>query len=279
MGFLARIPSAVLLLVVIGFTVAVFAGSQLCLRNRFGHRFRQHTAVGGIIITVAGTIYGTILGFMTVVAWQHHQEARDVVVAESDADINAWHTAVGLPPAARQRVRADMIQYANLMVGHEWSTMKRGSFDAKAGIVGMDAIDAVGTVVPANEAESNAQNATMQQLTIIHDARQRRVAINDDGISWFQWLVLIEGAVWIAGLACLIGMRHMRIHLLMSSTVVVLITSMLVLLFELQYPFRSDIGIPPTAWNHAIEHIHEMQSSEPPVMKAPGDTKAPIEMN
>jgi hypothetical protein len=157
--------------------------------------------------------------------------------------------------------------------------MKQGSFDASAPLVGMDAIDAAATFIPANAGESNAQTATLQQLTIIHDMRQRRVSINDNGVSWFQWLVLIEGAVWIAGLAWVFGMRHMRVHLLMSSTVVALIASVLVLLFELQYPFRSDIGIPPTAWNRAIEHIHQMQRGEPLRMQPPGDTKAPIDLN
>jgi hypothetical protein len=279
MGFLCRIPAAVLLVLVVALAVTLFGGSQLYLNRRFGHHLYKSTTVGGIIICVAGTIYGTILGFMTVAAWQHYQEARDVVVAEADADIDAWHTAVGLPPAPRRRVRADMIQYAHLMVGHEWATMKQGSFDATPAFVGMDAIDAASTFVPANAGESNAQNATMQQLTLIHDSRQRRVAINDGGISWFQWLVLIEGAVWIAALAWALGMRHTRIHLLMSSTIVMLLASMLVLLFELQYPFRSDIGIRPTVWSHAIEHIQQMQRGEPPVTQPPGDSKAPIDMN
>jgi hypothetical protein len=31
------------------------------------------------------------------------------------------------------------------------------------------------------------------------------------------------------------------------------------MLFELQYPFRSDIGIAPDAWRGALAHVHEMQ--------------------
>jgi len=48
-------------------------------------------------------------------------------------------------------------------------------------------------------------------------------------------------------------------HLLMTSTVVTIIVSTLVMLFELQYPFRSDIGIAPDAWRGALAHVHEMQ--------------------
>jgi hypothetical protein len=48
----------------------------------------------------------------------------------------------------------------------------------------------------------------------------------------------------------------------MTSTVVTMIVSILVLLFELQYPFRSDVGIGPQAWQGALAHLHQMQSGE-----------------
>jgi hypothetical protein len=35
---------------------------------------------------------------------------------------------------------------------------------------------------------------------------------------------------------------------------------MMVLLFELQYPFRSDIGVGADAWRDAVKHIHQMQT-------------------
>ena len=47
--------------------------------------------------------------------------------------------------------------------------------------------------------------------------------------------------------------------MLMTSGVTTIPVCMLVLLFELQYPFRSDVGIGPDAWRSALDHIHEMQ--------------------
>jgi hypothetical protein len=52
-----------------------------------------------------------------------------------------------------------------------------------------------------------------------------------------------------------------RVHLLMTAAVAIVVVSVLVLLFELQYPFRSGLGIPPDAWDSFIEHIHLMQNS------------------
>jgi len=62
-------------------------------------------------------------------------------------------------------------------------------------------------------------------------------------------------------------LRNRRVHLLMTAIVTTMIVSALVLLFELQYPFRSDVGIGPDAWNDAVAHIHQMQSGAMPNMR------------
>jgi len=54
--------------------------------------------------------------------------------------------------------------------------------------------------------------------------------------------------------------QHPRVHLLMTSTVAILIASMLVLLFELQYPFRSSVGVKADTWYGFLEHVQLMQS-------------------
>jgi len=258
-----NVPAVVLLVVAVATAIILAGSGQTYVHRRFSSQdFVAHNEVGGIIIAVAGTLYAVILGFLTVVVWQHFLEARELVVLESGADVDAWHTAVGLPSKVRQRVRVDMLKYAEIMTDSEWPMMKQGGFDANAAAVAMDAIDATGTLVPGNMGESNAQNATMQQLGVMHDARQRRIAINSSGVSWFEWLILLIGATCVICFCWLFGLRNARTQLLMTSTVVTIIVSILVLLFELQSPFRSDVGIAPDAWKAAITHIHQMESGE-----------------
>ncbi|HVU20791.1 MAG TPA: DUF4239 domain-containing protein [Rhizomicrobium sp.] len=263
MDFLYGIPAAVLLVLTLAASIVVIAAGQTLVHRRFGKGdLLGHNEVGGIIIAVSGTIYAVILGFLTVVAWEHYQEARNLVVIESDADIDAWHSSVGLPATVRAQVRQDMIAYAKTMIASEWPLMKEGRFDESAPMISMHAIDAVGSFTPADNGQSNAQSAVLQELTAIHDARQQRIAINGAGISWFEWLVLAVGAACIVCFCWLFGVRNLRTHILMTSTVVTMIVSILVLLFELQYPFRSNVGIGPQAWQGALAHLHQMQSGE-----------------
>jgi hypothetical protein len=268
LNLLYDIPAVVLLVLAVVVLVAAAGAGQLFVHAEFRRRdFIAHNEVGGIIITVAGTLFAVVLGFLTVVVWQHYQEARALVVLESDADIDVWHTSVGLPAALRDRVRNDIVGYANIMVVKEWPLMKHGAYDATAAMVSMDAIDAVGEFLPANMGQSNAQVATLQELGVLHDARQQRLAANDSGVSGFEWLVLSIGAVCIVCFCWLFGLNNRFMQVLMTSTVVTIIVSILVLLFELQYPFRSDVGIGPDAWKGAIEHIHQMQTGPMPNMR------------
>ena len=54
---------------------------------------------------------------------------------------------------------------------------------------------------------------------------------------------------------------------MLTSTVVTIIVSTLVLLFEPQYPFRSEIGVGPEVWDSAVVHIRQMQEWQQPDMK------------
>lgn len=263
MTLLYSIPSALLLLVALVVGISVTCGGQIYVHRHFRSQdFVQHNEVGGFILGVVGTLYAVALGFLTVVVWQHFADAQQLVALESAASTDAWHTAVGLPPAIRMLVRSDMQNYANAMIDHEWGDMRHGGFDKDADILIMDAIGATGAFVPANLGESNAQAATLHQLSVLHDDRLQRIASNESGVSWFEWIVLFIGAISVICFCWLFGLRNRHTHLLMTSTVVIIIVSMLVLLFELQYPFRSDIGIGPAAWKATANHIRLMQSGE-----------------
>jgi|GEM_PF-1173366 len=254
------IPSVVLLFSVVALSVAIVCAGQLYVHHWFRSQdFVQHNEVGGLIFTVAGAIYAVILGFITVVAWQHYSDAQQLVAQESAAAVDAWHVAVGLPPAQRSRVRGDILKYANLMVTDEWPAMHVGKHSVESDMIGMDAIDVAETFNPANAAQTNAQTMTLEQLRVVHDTRQRRLSANTFGIAKLEWIILVLGAVCVLCFCWLFGLSNPRVHLLMTSAVTVIVASTMVLLFELQYPFCSGIGVPSDAWTVVVNHIHSME--------------------
>ena len=244
-------------------TTAVAAGGlgQWYVHRRFREAdFVGHNEVGGFIVAVVGSLYGVLLGFMTVIAWQHFAECAQLAAAESAAATDAWHTAIGLPAQPRVRVRHDMQAYAEAMIRREWPAMRERDFDRDADWIVMDAIGAAGGFNPRTLQQSNAQNATLTQLSALHDDRQRRLAENRAGLRPFEWLVLLLGAACIVGFCWLFGVENKSVHLIMTSAVAIIVSATLVMLFELQYPFQSDLRIQPDDWSAVVTHIQYMLS-------------------
>lgn len=260
----ANIPPFFLLVAALFTTTSIVCAGQWYVHRRFKYQdFVQHNEVGGFIVAVAGSLYAVILGFLTLVSWQHYYDARQLVAAEAAAAVDTWHVAVGLPAAERIHLRQDVLEYANRMVQNEWPQMNSGSSDLRSGSIIMDAIGRAEDFRPADFGQSNAQSATLTQLGVIHDDRQRRLADNRSPISGLEWLVLAIGAACVICFCWLFGLANAKVHLLMTSAVTIIIASTLVLLFELQYPFHSGLGITPSDWVAAIDHIHWMQTLPP----------------
>jgi len=204
---------------------------------------------------------------MTVVSWQHFYDSREIVTQEAAADTDAWHSAVALPPDRRAHVRRELLSYASLMAEREWPAMRSGAYESDADVDVMDTIVAVSSFNPANAVQATAQAATLRELGTLHDLRQRRLAHNSAGLPWFDWLVLLAGAACIVAMCWVFGVPNERVHLLMTVIVTVLVTSVLVLLFELQFPFRGGLAISDQDWIGVIDHIRFMQAHSAPTMR------------
>jgi hypothetical protein len=263
MAFVIGLPALVVLFVAVALAVGFACGGQWYVHRRFPEEdFVRHNEVGGVIIAIAGTLYAVVLGFLTVASWEHFAQAHHYVGMESAAAADAWHMAVGLPRDRRTRLRADVLAYSQLMVTREWPQMRAGGFDPQGDILVMDAIGATGAFKPADLGESNAQSATLAQLGILHDVRQRRLDEDTSDIGAFSWFVLLFGAACITCFCWLFGAKNRRVHLLMTACVAIMVTSVLVLLFELQYPFRTGLRISSDEWSAVVHHINTMQTGK-----------------
>lgn len=263
---LYAIPPYALLAAAIAIAPVIVCGGQWYLHGRLQlRRFFVDNDVAGFIIAVVGTLYAVLLGFMTVQVWEHYEAARLHVWAESASVADVWHNAVGLPAAQRSRLRSDMLDYARTMIADEWPAMRSGGLSIKGDLLIMDTATVAGQFTPKNLGESNAQAAIIARVNDLHDARADRLASNARAISGFQWSVLVIGAVIVLAFCYAFSVSNLGSHLLMTGLVTILIAAMFVLLFELQYPFRSPLGIDTEAWQALITHIDAMDRMPGPM--------------
>jgi hypothetical protein len=264
------LPSWLVLVLGVGLAVALSCGGQL-LVHRFvaDANFLDDNDLNGYISGTIVTLFAVLIGFVTVVVWQQYDSMRDRVAAEASDVAGVWHDAVGLDPRARTAVRKDMLGYVKLMIDQEWPQMRStGHVGPQGSAYIMDATTDVGGMDAKTNTQSNAQVTIIGLLNGLHAERDQRLEANQSpAVSGFMWAIMLFGSFAVVVFCYMFGASHRITHLIMTGLVAGVIASMLILTFELQYPFRGDNGISPAVWTGLLAHIQDMDEHGSPEMR------------
>src|SRR5450755_881426 len=95
-------------------------GHVLVHRSFRSVNFLEHNEVAGFIIAVVGVLYAVLLGFLTVIVWEHYAQSDERAGAEVDAATDIWRFGNLLPPPLPRRIRHDVDAYAVTVAHDEW---------------------------------------------------------------------------------------------------------------------------------------------------------------
>src|ERR1700757_2126848 len=87
------------------------------------HR-RTHNDLIGWQLSILGTTYAVIVGFMLYAVWNNFGLAEVNADTEANALINVYRLADGLPAAQRDQVKQTARQYAEVVLDKDWPAME-----------------------------------------------------------------------------------------------------------------------------------------------------------
>lgn len=236
--------------------VAFTCAGRLVLRRVISNAdFFQNNDVAGVIVAVVGTIYAVLLAFVTAIVWQEYDATQQRVAREAAACANAWHLASAVPNPLGRRLSDAMVQYAHVMVDQEWPAMRIGADSPLSEQILTETIGWVASAAPRDAGQANLQAALLRDLTEMHTDRRARLADNVAAISPFQWAVLAIGALALLAFCYLMGGKNEHVMMFMTGAMVCVVVSVWVLIFELDLPFRGDLGIEPTYWTMFLTRV------------------------
>lgn len=249
MAALYAIPAWLLLALAIVVGAGLAVAGHIAVRRAFRKvDFGAYNDVGGIVLGVVGGLFGVTLAFIIAIVWQEYDGTRQRVAVEAAAATNLWHTARGLPAPLGPQVRRDLVAYAKLMVDDEWPAMRNGGTSPQAETLLTRTFEDVARFRPRDSGAANAQSAALSYLGALHEARHQRLADNGNGVTPFEWTILLIGAIVIVALCYLVGIASFRTQLLMTAAVAGMIAAMFILIFKLDYPFRGQLAVAPAEW-------------------------------
>ncbi len=201
--------------------------------------------VSSQMLGVVAALFGLLLAFIIVIAYENYTDAQSNVTGEADALAAIVRDSDAFPPPERGRVRASIGTYVRAVVDDEWPRMREGDDSARA----WTAVDGIFGTLQGIEPKSPAAVAfyddSVRQLNVALDARRNRLDDAGGGLPWVIGALLFVGSLVIVGYAVLIGSRSYSFHAIGAGSIAVIIGMSLVVLVALIDPFSGDLAIDP----------------------------------
>src|SRR5919199_3441118 len=253
-------------LVAVAILVAV-GGLVLVQRLYPTDRRMQHNDVAGFIYAVLGVSYAVLLGLVLIAVWEKCDAAEATTTDEANELAGLFWWAHALPQPEGRHVQELVRSYARVVVEQEWPLMAQGRSSPEA----WDTLDELRATILGLKPTTGAKQTGYDQmryeemLVQLHDlgnARRERLLAAEQGLPPILWVVLILGGVVTVGFTYLFGLENTLVHLLMVAALALIVSMSLFTVAALDYPFKGDIRIHPTAYENDLERFRESKLSD-----------------
>ena len=214
-------------------------------------RRRLHNEITGWQISVLGTTYAVIMGFMLFAVWADFETAERNVEAEASCLINLYWAASGLPQAQRQEIRKLASDYAETMITQEWPAMSQGSWTHTGTLIIQQFWESASQAQSLTASEGVSLEQTMSEIGSITEHRRIRQLESETNLPAVLWTVLIVGATITIMSSCLFGSEYPALHMLQVVTLALLLSLSLVAIADINSPFRGTVHVTPTGFENA----------------------------
>jgi Protein of unknown function (DUF4239) len=224
----------------------------------FRHR---HNDVAAAIFSVIGVTFAVLLAFVAMLAWDHFNEAKAASFMEAQSALDLYNVSLGLPDPEKSAMRDGIVGYLETVVEVEWPAQARG-VTLDRGFAYLQKLNRMAVGLKSSGTTANDLHAlSLQLMTRLWDARQRRLLAADTPVPAIVWVVTIIGGSLTVAFAALLGVPSLGMHLVMSAALAVSGALVLILIIALANPFRGDFRVSTQPFDRVLTQIQA--SSQP----------------
>jgi hypothetical protein len=215
-------------------------------------RRRDHNDIIGWQVSVLGTTYAVIIGFMLYAVWTTYQMAELNADGEANCLVSVFRFAGGMPAGEGAQVRALARQYADNAIDQEWPAMERAE---KESGTSQEITRKLWTVVmsakPGSFAEQTSVQLALTEISSMSEHRRVRFLQSASKLPGVLWLVLIVGGGITTMSACLFGTENFRLHCVQVLSLTLLLSLALVAIADIDRPFQGAVHVSPDGFVRA----------------------------
>jgi len=242
-------------LVIVALALLAAAGAFVLERMVPAKRREMHNDVFGFVYAIVGVAYAVLLGLVVVAAWNTLDQAQSNTYTESNALLQLDWYGHSLPQPAHGEIENMVKEYAEEVIDNEWPLLGHQESSPKA----WNVYTQLEAIVRAQQPTAPAAVARYQQAldaaADLGNARRERIDQAGDGIPSMLWATLLLGGVITVAFAFAFGMRSRTAHVLVVFSLTLLMGALLLVTYQLNYPFSGAARISPDAFELALQRI------------------------
>ena len=225
--------------------------------NRVWHWEKRsaHNDLIGWQLSILGTTYAVILGFMLYAVWASFEQAELNVDLEANAVVDLYRLADALPEPQRTQLQTLARSYVDAVINQEWPQMARGEIPEKSTAINSEMWKTVISVKPAQPVETNAQEHAMSELDTIAQHRLTRIVQSTVQLPYVLWCVLLVGGVVTIVSACTFGTDSLKLQALQVFCLSLVVSLSLVAISDIHRPFHGLIHVSDYAFRRAQQSM------------------------
>lgn len=238
---------------------------MLYVRKRVGVQelISQHE-VAGNLLSVIGTLYAVLLGFVVVDAMNHQQDLRVIVDNEATHLCNIYLAAEGLPEKIRTSIRTHCQNYAQIVIDEEWPLLSHGGYSPQAFKNTWGLWKEISTFDPQTNREQALQQQLISEICAVTENRRTRLVSASHGVAPVMWVVLIVGGLFTLIFTFFFAVENLRTQVIMTILVALTLALNIFLVFVFGYPFSGDIAVRPDSFRLDLAVFKHFEGGEMP---------------
>jgi hypothetical protein len=245
-----------------GSTLAAITG-LFFVRRKWANTVAHHE-VGGYMLSILGTLYAVVLGFVVVNVSESVQQVKMTIATEANSLLNIYRFADGLPAKNKEELAVALLEYSDAVADKEWDLMIHGILCPDTWRAQEHIWQALKNCKPQSNQEQAFYNSILDNFSSMLTARRTRLVQAGGFVSPVLWLVLIGGGVATISFTYFFSTKSLRAQMAMTALVTITLALNLYLVVVNSSPFEGEFRIRPVAYRIASK-ILSLKGAAPPI--------------
>jgi len=216
-----------------------------------------HNDLIGWQLSILGTTYAVILGFMLFTVWTDFGAADLNVDNEANSLANLYRLAEGLPDQQRAQLQTLARSYADTAINQDWPEMAADQVPEGTHKINQDMWKTLMSIKNGSPTEITAEDHALSELSELTEHRRTRLAQFAFRLPTVLWCVLIIGGGVTIASASMFGSANTALHALQVFAFSLLIALVLVAIADIDRPFQGSVHVRAFAFQRAQQSMKE----------------------